>query len=194
MALRNVQGLVQRVATLDDGYVMAVWLAAHTPVADWYAEVQLPEGASAEVGPDTRQDGLRLAPVAGQISAGPGRVGHGVVWLRVSGTDQAPRAVRVCARTREGDGVVEMAAPRVTDPRRRANATATEDSWPGSGRISRATYGAGSGGGGGGGGGGQCELFIDFTNGIVRHRTDAGGGGGSGGGGQQSYYTGRKWQ
>lgn len=185
----RVEALVHRAATFPGGYALGIHLAAHTRVEEWFAEVTLPEGAAMEPGPGTRVDGHRLTPAAPTLNGRPGHTARGTVWVKVTGTDQAPVLVRVHVATPDGVGDAPLAPPVATEPRSRAGAvTADESTWPGATRMDGRSGNTGGGSGGGGGGGGQCELFIDWNNGIVRHKTDAGGGGGAGGGGSHGYY------
>ena len=185
--LPGMEALVQRTTVTGDGYVMLVHCKTHEAASDWHAEVQLPSGAVLEAGPGTRLEGRSVYPEQPAIAAG----GHGVVQVRVIGTQRAPKSVQVQARLANGRvGTVRQRDAVVTDTQTRRTVEASDSLWPGSTTMSSSgEYGFGSGGGGGGGG--QFELDVDFKSQRVRVRTDAGGGGGSGGGGQNGYYTGR---
>jgi hypothetical protein len=186
----DLEAMVQRVAVTPDGYAMAIHLATRVPVREWAVEVVLPPGATGQSGPGGTWDGQRLTAVPGQVVPRSGDVGHGVLWLGVSGTQHAPHAVYVTAHTTDGSSQsVRVAKVLVTQSGSRSIMPTSEADWAGStGMLASA---GGAGGGGGGGGQFTCDLRVDFANQLVLHRitSDAGGGGGSGGGGSSNGYS-----
>ncbi|TGB10013.1 hypothetical protein, partial [Streptomyces palmae] len=142
----DLEAMVQRVAVTPDGYAMAVHLATRVPVSGWTVEVVLPPGATGQPGPGSTWDGQRLTAVPGQVVPRRGEVGHGVLWLGVSGTPHAPHAVHVTAHTADGSfRSVNVAKVLVTQTGSRSTKPTSEADWEGSTRMS------GSAGGGGGG-------------------------------------------
>lgn len=193
--LEGVHAMVQKVGSSATGQAVTVRLTSEQELASWYAELVLPQGATATAGPGTtvsmQGSTVKLTPVSGTVTPTTGGKGTSSASVAISGTQNAPQAVRVSASLSSGRvGYAALDGLYVATSRGRA-IPASEQSWPGSGKTvtdpNKFSTGGGSGGGGGGGGGGQfsCDLFVDFQNQTVRHAvgSDAGGGGGSGGGG-----------
>lgn len=193
----GVRAILQKVGATSNGQAVTVHVTAEKEVTSWYAELVLPTGATASSGPGTtvttQGSSATLTPTNGHITPPSGGTGRSSASAAISGSGNAPQAVRVQATFTDGSkGFATVDGLYVTGTGKRV-IPASEQTWPGSSKTvtdpTKFHTGGGFGHGGGGGGGGQfsCDLFVDFANQTVKHTvgSDAGGGGGSGGGGGQ---------